>query len=113
MVDARFDSLLDAPSPAVLTTYKRDGSALTSPVWFRYHEDALEVVVAAGDVKLQHLARDPSASLTVFEATVPFRGVQTRGEPQLIERDVTDVRQAIASRYLGSVDGARFAAQRA
>src|SRR5215211_2600621 len=107
MVDAGFDSLLDAPSPAVLTTYKRDGSALTSPVWFRRHEDALEVVVAAGDVKLQHLARDRRASLTVFEAAAPFRGVQTRGEPQLIERDVTEARLAIASRYLGSVDGTR------
>jgi hypothetical protein len=51
--------------------------------------------------------------LTVFEATAPFRGVQTRDEPHLIERDVTDVRLAIASRYLGAVDGARFAAQRA
>ena len=50
-------SLLDAPSPAVLTTYRRDSSALTTPVWFRFHEDAFEVVLAEGDVKRQHLER--------------------------------------------------------
>ena len=43
-------SLLDAPSPAVLTTYRKDGSALTTPVWFRFHEDASRrrVATAAG-----------------------------------------------------------------
>ena len=61
-------SLLDAPSPAVLTTYRKDSSALTRPVWFRFHEDAFEVVLAEGDVKRQHLARTPSCLLVVFEA---------------------------------------------
>lgn len=39
-------SLPDAPSPAVLTTYRQDGSALVTPVWFRFTDDALEVVIA-------------------------------------------------------------------
>jgi Pyridoxamine 5'-phosphate oxidase len=39
-------SLLDAPSPAVLTTYRKDGSALVSPVWFRWLDGAFEVVIA-------------------------------------------------------------------
>ena len=29
-------SLLDAPSAAVLTTTRKDGTPLTSPVWFRW-----------------------------------------------------------------------------
>ncbi len=56
-VDDRFRSLLEAPSPAVRTTYRRDGSALSSPVWFRLHDRALEVVIANGDIKLKHWAR--------------------------------------------------------
>ena len=28
-------SLLEAPSPAVLTVYRADGSAVVTPVWFR------------------------------------------------------------------------------
>ncbi len=107
-----FRSLLEAPSPAVLTTYRRDGSALVSPVWFRWHDDALEVVIAEGDVKLRHLVRDPRCVLVVFEALRPFRGIEVRGTAELVEGDVGDARAAIAGRYLGAADGARFAAGR-
>jgi hypothetical protein len=83
-------SLLDAPSPAVLTTYRKDSSALTTPVWFRFHEDAFEVVLAEGDVKRQHLARTPSCLLVVFEAVPPFRGVVTCGSGISRPRFLTD-----------------------
>lgn len=105
-------SLIDAPSPAVLMTYRKDGSANVSPVWFRWHDDAFEVVIAHGDVKLKHLARDPRCALLVFEAVPPFRGIEVRGVPELVERDVTQVRRDIARRYLGEESGQRFAAER-
>jgi PPOX class probable F420-dependent enzyme len=105
-------TLLDAPSPAVLTTYRDDGSALVSPVWFRWADGAFEVVVAEGDVKLRHLARDPRCILVVFESAPPFRGVEVRSVPQLIEGDVTAAREEIAGRYLGAEAGKRFAAKR-
>ena len=105
-------SLLEAPSPAVLTTYRKDGSALVSPVWFRWSDGGFEVVIAKGDLKLRHLARDPRCVLVVFEAVRPFRGVEVRGVSELVECDVSSVRAAIAGRYLGVGDGARFAAER-
>jgi PPOX class probable F420-dependent enzyme len=105
-------SLLDAASPAVLTTYRKDGSANVSPVWFRFAEGAFEVVIAKGDVKLRHLARDPRCVLVVFETVPPFRGIEVRGTPELTECDVTPMRAAIASRYLGTHAGGRFAAAR-
>ena len=105
-------SLVEAPSPAVLTTYRKDGSVLVSPVWFRFSDGAFEVVIAEGDVKLVHLRRDPRCVLVVFEATPPFRGVELRGEGELVEGDVTAARTAIASRYLGARDGERFATER-
>ncbi len=111
-VDEQFRSLLEAPSPAVLTTYRRDGSALSSPVWFRLHDGALEVVVANGDIKLKHLARRRKCTLTVFEATRPFRGVETRGTPEIMTGDVTPARTAIAARYLDADTAARFVAHR-
>ena len=106
-------SLLEAPSPAVLTTYRKDGSALVSPVWFRWHDGAFEVVIAKVDVKLRHLAADPRCALVVFEAVRPFRGIEARGVAELIDCDVSAARAAIASRYLGPADGERFAADRA
>jgi PPOX class probable F420-dependent enzyme len=105
-------TLLDAPSAAVLTTYRQDGSALVSPVWFRWTGGAFEVVIAKGDVKLRHLARDRRCALVVFEAVPPFRGVEVRGVPELIDEDVTVARAAIARRYLGNDVGTRFAEQR-
>lgn len=108
--DAR--SLLEAPSPAVLATYRKDGSALVTPVWFRFHDGAFEVVIAKGDVKLGHLARDPRCVLVVFEAVPPFRGLEVRADAELAEVDVTPVRAAIAGRYLGSAGGEAFAAER-
>jgi uncharacterized protein len=105
-------TLLDAPSPASLTTYRRDGTALTTPVWFRFHAGAIEIVLAEGDVKRKHLARTPRCILVVFEVVVPFRGVEVKGQPELIEQDVTEAREVIAGRYVGEDRGRRFAANR-
>ena len=112
MLDERLRSLLEEPAPAVLTTYRRDGSAATSPVWFRLHDDALEVVIAEGDIKLKHLARRPGCVLVVFEAVPPFRGVRIEAEPERVVGDVAEARLEIASRYLGDVRGRRFTDQR-
>jgi PPOX class probable F420-dependent enzyme len=109
---APFQTLFENPSPAVLTTYRADGSALVSPVWFRWADGAFEVVVAEGDIKLRHLARDRRCILVVFEAVSPFRGVEVRGVPELIPGDVTAAREAIAGRYLGVEAGKRFASER-
>jgi PPOX class probable F420-dependent enzyme len=105
-------SLLEAPSPAVLATTRKDGSPYTSPVWFRWTGEAFEVVIALGDVKLRHLERDPRCSLLVFEAVPPFRGVEVRGKASLTRGDVTEARRSIAGRYLGREGGDRFAATR-
>jgi PPOX class probable F420-dependent enzyme len=105
-------SLLEAPAPAVLVTYGRDGSAAVSPVWFRYTGDAFEVVVAKNDVKLRHLARDPRAVLMIFEAVAPFRGVKIRADVELDDSHVEEVRRAISSRYLGPETAEAFVARR-
>ena len=39
----RFGTLLGGPAAAVLTTYRRDGTAAASPVWFRFADDGFEV----------------------------------------------------------------------
>ena len=105
-------SLVDAPSPAVLGTYRKDGSALVSPVWFRWTDGAFEVVIVEGDVKLRHLAANPTCILVVFETVPPFRGVEVRGTAELVAGDVASARREIAGRYLGEDAGARFAAER-
>jgi PPOX class probable F420-dependent enzyme len=105
-------SLLDAPSPAVLITYRNDGSADASPVWFRYTAETFEVVVAKSDSKLRNLARDPRAVLMIFEAVAPFRGVKVRAEVEWDDSRVEDVRRSISSRYLGKETANAFVAKR-
>ena len=109
-----FDSLLEAPSPAVLTTYRKDGTAVASPVWFRFQDNTFEVVIAQDDVKLRHLAARPQCELVVFEAAPPFRGVRVRShQPTLDRAGAQQARAEIAARYLGEERGKRFAAERA
>jgi hypothetical protein len=105
-------TLLETAAPATLTTYRADGSAITTPVWFRFEAGAFEIVIAEGDPKLDNLRRDARCSLLVFETTPPFRGVAVDGVPEIGAGDVTAVRAAIAVRYLGPDVGARFATER-
>ena len=108
-----FATLFQAPSPAVLTTYRKDGTAVSSPVWFRFQGDSFEVVIAENDVKLRHLAARPECELLVFETVPPFRGMRVRSDQPILTRDgAQQARQDIAARYLGEERGKRFAAER-
>ena len=107
-------SLLDAPSPAALVTYRADGSADVSPVWYRCTDPAFEVVIAADDPKLRRIAVDDRAVLTVFETVPLFRGVKVAGRVTP-DRDATmarEARKAIAHRYLGKTRGAAIVESR-
>src|SRR6476469_2957995 len=106
-------TLLDAPSAAVLTTIRKDGSPLTSPVWYQWTGDAFEIVIARDDVKLRHLEREPRCTLVIFEAVPPFRGVSVMAFATATRTDITEHRRAVARRYLGTQRGDRFVEQRA
>jgi PPOX class probable F420-dependent enzyme len=104
--------LLDAPAAAVLVVYRADGSALTSPVWFRADDDAVEIVIAEGDAKLVRLRADPRCVFMAFETAPPFRGLRIEGNATLSEEGVREARLEISSRYLGEAEGRRYVEQR-
>ncbi len=109
-----FAALLAGPCPAVLTTYRSDGSALTSPVWVGLGSGAFEIVMTVRDGKVRNLQRDPRCLLVIFEAIPPFRGVEARGNAEIETGErVGHVRRIIASRYLGDEAGDRFTTSRA
>jgi PPOX class probable F420-dependent enzyme len=99
--------LLEQPLVAVLATYRRDGSVLLSPVWHQWRDGGFDVVSGGRDVKVQHLRRDPRASIVVYEHVPPYRGIELRTEARL-ESAGNTVRR-IAIRYLGERDGAAYA----
>ena len=102
--------LLEQPLVAVLATYRKDGGVLLSPVWHRWHEGGFDVVVYPGDIKLQHLRRDPRASIVVYEHEPPYRGLEVRGEARLLREGAAEAISSMAVRYLGPEKGPAYAA---
>jgi hypothetical protein len=104
--------LLEAPSAAVLAVYRADGTVLMSPVWFRAHDEWIEIVIAEGDGKLDRLRADPRCVFMAFETRPPFRGLRLEAEAALSADGVRAARMAIASRYLGVQQGKGYVEQR-
>ena len=106
--------LLAGACAAVLTTYRADGSALTSPVWVGLGDGAFEIVMAEQDGKVRNLRRDPRCLLVIFEARPPFRGIEVRRTAEIESGErVAVARRSIAVRYLGPEAGDRFTSARA
>jgi PPOX class probable F420-dependent enzyme len=102
------DGFLDLPVLAVLATHRPDGTVLLSPVWHRWRDGGFEIWVGASDVKVRHLRRDPRATVLVAETEIPYRGVEVRGQAELLDRDVPASALEIATRYVGEERAAVF-----
>jgi len=101
--------LLTQPLLAVLATYRRDGSVLLSPVWHEWRDGGFSVATGSGGIKAKHLRRDSQASMVVCEHSPPYRGIELRATARLVTDRVGEVVERIATRYLGSPEGARYA----
>jgi PPOX class probable F420-dependent enzyme len=102
--------LLELPLVAVLATYRANGGVLLSPVWHRWHDGGFEVTVGPSDVKLRHLRRDPRVSIVVYEHEPPYRGLEARGQAQLVTEGASEALASMAVRYLGPEDGRAYVA---
>lgn len=90
---------LERPIVAVLATYRPDGTALLSPVWFEWRDGGFNVGTSGDDVKVRHLRRDPRASLVVAEQRPPYTGVEIRTIATLVPDDEHVTARRIAARY--------------
>jgi PPOX class probable F420-dependent enzyme len=106
---ADLGDLLEQPLVAVLATYRKDGGVLLSPVWHQWRDRGFDVVVGPNDVKLQHLRRDPRASIVVYEHQPPYRGLEARGQARLDSEGAAEAIASMAVRYIGPEDGPAYA----
>ena len=98
-----------AAAPRRPRDYRRDGTALLSPVWHEWRDNGFNVVTGTRDVKAGHLRRDPRASIVVCDDSPPYRGLELRARVRLsVPEDRSTLRQ-IATRYLGPEAGERYA----
>lgn len=107
---ADLGDLLELQLVAVLATYRRDGQALLSPVWHRWRDGGFDVATGRDDVKVRHLGKDPRATILVYEHTPPYRGIELRTQPSLLEEGAHETAREIAVRYLGIEAGEAYAA---
>jgi PPOX class probable F420-dependent enzyme len=99
---------LDEPRVAVLATLRRDGTVLLSPVWHEWRDGGFNLWIAAQDVKVRHLRRDPRATIVVAESEPPLRGLEVRNTAELIDEGVSETAVRIAARYIGEEEGAAY-----
>ncbi len=102
-VDAsELGDLYQQPFLATLATYRKDGTALLSPVWFEWDDPHFLVSLVHGDWKELHLRRNPLAGLLIAEeANYPGRALEVSGKAT-VTPDVGGVLiTRIATRYLG------------
>jgi PPOX class probable F420-dependent enzyme len=102
--------LLEQPLVAVLATYRMSGEVLLSPVWHQWRDGGFDVVVYPTDIKLKHLHRDSRVSIVVYEHDPPYRGLEVRGEAQILDEGGAEAIASMAVRYLGPEDGPAYAA---
>jgi PPOX class probable F420-dependent enzyme len=96
---------LDEPRVAILATLRRDGPVLLSPVWHEWRGGGFNIWIAAEDVKIRHLRRDPRATAVVAESEPPLWGVEVRGDARFIHEGVPETARRIAARYIGEERG--------
>ncbi|MFC9981364.1 PPOX class F420-dependent oxidoreductase [Gordonia sp. NPDC127522] len=84
-----------------LTTYRKDGTAVTSPLWAALDGDRLVMWTVADSWKVKRLRRDPRVVVQACDV----RGHKTFGEPVSGTAEVLDaadsgrVKKAIADKY--------------
>lgn len=95
---------------AVLSTRRKDGTSLLSPVWFEWKDGGFSVAIWADDIKSKHIKNDPRITILVAEQQPPFRGIEVRGEATIspLPDPVTNLRP-MAIRYLGEEAGNEYA----
>jgi len=62
-----------------LTTFKKDGSAVATPVWLVREGDALLVVTQASSAKVRRIRNDPKVLLAPCDARGRMKGEQVAG----------------------------------
>lgn len=84
-----------------LTTFRKDGTPVSSPLWAALDGDALVVWTVADSWKVKRLRRDPRAIVQACDARgKKLEGAPVSGRAQILDREGGDhVRSLIARKY--------------
>jgi uncharacterized protein len=83
-----------------LTSFRRDGTGVATPVWFVEADGRLLVETDASSFKVQRIRRDPRVTIAHCTATGRLRGTPVPAWAELLpDAEVTRVDQLMARKY--------------
>jgi PPOX class probable F420-dependent enzyme len=81
-----------------LTTYKRDGTAVSTPVWFAENAGRLLVVTDGDSGKVKRIRNNPAVRMALCTASGRLRSQLTSGRAEIVT-EVTAAEELIARKY--------------
>ncbi len=83
-----------------ITSYKRDGTSVATPVWFVQRDGRLLVHTDAASGKVKRIRRNPAVLVAVCTASGRLRGPQQPGTAELLpDSEVGPVERLLAGKY--------------
>ncbi len=83
-----------------ITSYKRDGRGVATPVWFVQRDGRLLVHTDAASGKVKRIRRNPQVRVAVCTASGRLRGEQVPAVAQILpDSEIAAVEQLIADKY--------------
>ncbi len=84
-----------------LTTFKKDGTPVASPVWLAREGAQLYVITQRDSWKVKRLRRNPQVLLAPSDMRGGLRGAQVAGSAQVLDgpADIERVRGLLSRRY--------------
>lgn len=93
-------SELEAAKYALLTTYRRDGRGVETPVWIVRTGDNLAVWTVVSSGKVKRIRREPAVTLATCDIRGNHPGPAYPGRADLLDADGTaQVRRQIINKY--------------
>lgn len=78
-IDADLKTFASAKNFAALTTLMSDGQPQTQLMWVHADDEHVLINTEIGRQKFRNVEADPRVTITVFDATNPYRYVEARG----------------------------------
>jgi PPOX class probable F420-dependent enzyme len=94
-------ALFDGRNFAVLSTLEPDGTPHSTVVWVKPDGDDILFALPKGRRKLANLARDPRATVAIFDPKNPYESTQIQGTASLSDDPDGTLVEELSQRYLG------------
>jgi PPOX class probable F420-dependent enzyme len=94
--------LLTSKAIAFVSTIGPHGEPQTTPLWFLWRDDAVQISLVEGRQKLKHLQRDPRISVVIVDPAEPTRYLELRGRIDALTPDPgRALERDVAIKYVG------------